>query len=129
MLQNYFFQIYDTDSLLRSYCQSDLPSPIRSSSNMVKIHYHTDSSAADSSFQLHYEVENGDPTCGGLFTEISGTISMKLAKDCNYLIQQPKDLKIELKVTNGRLSKHILTCQGAIKVGILKLFILFKYME
>uniref|UniRef100_A0A1A9WD06 Cubilin n=1 Tax=Glossina brevipalpis TaxID=37001 RepID=A0A1A9WD06_9MUSC len=91
-------KIYDGGVLIKSFCETAKPKPLRISSNTALIHYHTDVLRADSSFQLHYEVEAGVPNCGGIFTESSGLIiSAKDQPVCLYLIQQPPGIQIKLE--------------------------------
>ncbi|XP_059225289.1 cubilin homolog [Stomoxys calcitrans] len=98
-------KIYDADVLIKEFCQSASPEPLRSSTNKVKIHLHTDILAVDSSFQLHYEVESSLPHCGGIFTDASGVIVGPSGDSsvCLYLIQQPSNTQIQLEVKDLNL--------------------------
>ncbi|XP_075163375.1 cubilin homolog [Haematobia irritans] len=91
-------KIYDGDVLIKEFCQSSTPEPLKSSSNKVKIHFHTDEHGLDSSFQLHYEVESAIPHCGGIFTDASARIIGPSGESsvCLYLIQQPSNTQIRL---------------------------------
>lgn len=82
---------------MKNFCTSIVPEPLRTSSNRALIHFHTDSYAWDSSFQMHYQVEPGAPHCGGIFTEPIGYILIvNSQRMCLYLIQQPIGLRIRL---------------------------------
>ncbi|XP_055914850.1 cubilin homolog [Eupeodes corollae] len=89
--------IYDTNELLEKICQTGVPPPKYSSTNSVKVHFQTDRSRQDSMFQIHYEVVDGAPGCGGLLTEPAGKIvfTMDLLY-CVFLIQQPVGTRISI---------------------------------
>ncbi|KAL7734838.1 hypothetical protein ACLKA6_011119 [Drosophila palustris] len=92
-----YLRVRDSDREMYLACQSAQPEPLYSSSNELNIHFHTDLLRMDSSFQLHYEVIAGHPSCGGIFTEPRGLIRGHMnARVCLYLIQQPNDTQIEL---------------------------------
>ncbi|XP_037817925.1 cubilin homolog [Lucilia sericata] len=89
-------KITDADLLIKQYCQSSKSEVLRSSSNKILLHFHTDRFSADSSFQLHYEVEPGIPHCGGIFSEPLGyIIGPSEQATCLYLIQQPVGTQIK----------------------------------
>uniref|UniRef100_A0A0A1WR72 Cubilin n=1 Tax=Zeugodacus cucurbitae TaxID=28588 RepID=A0A0A1WR72_ZEUCU len=98
--------IYDSDLLLRSVCEPTLVEPLHSSSNAIRLQFHTDSIGTDSLFQLHYEVLPATPNCGGIFSEPSGEIAGYInGRVCSYLIQQPMGTKINLNFTKIDLLK------------------------
>ncbi|KAM7358205.1 cubilin 2 [Cochliomyia hominivorax] len=89
-------KILDADLLLKQYCETSQSEVLRSSSNKISIHLHTDRFYADSAFQLHYELEPGLPHCGGIFTEPNGYIvGPSEQATCLYLIQQPLGTQIK----------------------------------
>ncbi|KRF99246.1 uncharacterized protein Dwil_GK24548 [Drosophila willistoni] len=61
--------IHDADRQIFVACNSIQPSPLYSSSNKLRLDFHTDAHYSDSSFQLHYEAVPGVPGCGGIYTE------------------------------------------------------------
>lgn len=94
--------------LLKRFCASDYsessgvinpPPPIRSSTNNIRIHYHTDRYGTDSIFQLHYHLESNLPHCGGHYTSSSDIIILSTIESvCLYLIEQSsKTIRIELE--------------------------------
>ncbi|XP_034105808.1 LOW QUALITY PROTEIN: cubilin homolog [Drosophila albomicans] len=92
-----YLNIYETNRQLYRACQSAEPAPLYSSVNLLSLHFHTDLVRMDSSFQVHYEVIAGHPNCGGIFTEASGLIIGHMnAPICLFLVQQPKDTRIQL---------------------------------
>ncbi|XP_017863563.1 PREDICTED: cubilin homolog [Drosophila arizonae] len=96
--------VWESDRLLHMACQSEQPAPLHSSSNQLRIVFHTDRNRADSLFQLHYEVVPGHPGCGGIFNEPSGVVSGYMnAKLCLYLIEQPYGTQIELTFLRVKL--------------------------
>ncbi|XP_075162494.1 cubilin homolog [Haematobia irritans] len=98
------FKIYDADFLLKEYCESTSPEPIRTSTNQLKLHFHTDAFGSDSSFQLHYEVESSMLHCGGIFTEATGIIiGPSNSPLCLYLIQQPPNTQIRWEFLNENI--------------------------
>ncbi|XP_058975812.1 cubilin homolog [Musca domestica] len=100
-------KIYDGDLLLKEYCETTSPEPLKSTSNKLVIHFHTDAFKSDSSFQLHYEVESSIPHCGGVFTEASGVIvAPNEPAICLYLIQQTSGIQIELDFVEMNLSEE-----------------------
>uniref|UniRef100_A0A6P4EJQ7 Cubilin n=1 Tax=Drosophila rhopaloa TaxID=1041015 RepID=A0A6P4EJQ7_DRORH len=89
--------VYDSDRQLLRACQSLQPSPLYSSSNSLRMDFHTDAVRADSSFQMHYEVVPAQPGCGGVYTESRGRISGYMnAEVCLYLIEQPQETQVKL---------------------------------
>lgn len=93
--------------LLKEYCETTSPEPLKSTSNKLVIHFHTDAFKSDSSFQLHYEVESSIPHCGGVFTEASGVIvAPNEPAICLYLIQQTSGIQIELDFVEMNLSEE-----------------------
>ncbi|XP_034481448.1 cubilin homolog [Drosophila innubila] len=99
-----YLKVLDSDRQLYLACQSAQPEPVYSSSHKLNIHFHTDLFRMDSSFQLHYEVIAGHPSCGGIFTEPRGLIRGHTNDHvCLYLIQQPNGTKIELNFQKLRL--------------------------
>uniref|UniRef100_A0A1I8PUZ9 Cubilin n=1 Tax=Stomoxys calcitrans TaxID=35570 RepID=A0A1I8PUZ9_STOCA len=100
------FEIYDGDLLLREYCKSTSSEHLTTSTNKLKLHFHTDQHGSDSSFQLHYEVESAKPHCGGIFTEATGLVAGPVygeAAICLYLIQQPSNTQIHLEFEHEKL--------------------------
>ncbi|XP_073838449.1 cubilin homolog [Musca autumnalis] len=98
-------KIYDGDLLLKQYCETSTPRPLKSTSNKLVIHFHTDRYMSDSSFQLHYEVESSTPHCGGVFTEASGVIvGPSEPSICLYLVQQPPNTQIQLEFNEMQFS-------------------------
>ncbi|XP_068150750.1 cubilin homolog [Drosophila tropicalis] len=89
--------IHDEDRQIFVACDSIQPSPLHSSSNKLRLDFHTDAHFADSSFQLHYEAVPGVPGCGGIYTEPTGRISsLRNSEICLYLIEQPSGTQIQL---------------------------------
>ncbi|XP_013116992.2 cubilin homolog [Stomoxys calcitrans] len=99
------FKIYDGDLLLKEYCKSTSSEHLTTSTNKLKLHFHTDQYGSDSSFQLHYEVESATPHCGGTFTQASGMIAVPVGEAgiCLYLIQQPPNIQIRLEFENRHI--------------------------
>lgn len=82
--------------LLKQYCETSKSEVLRSSSNKLTVHLHTDRYLADSSFQLHYEIEPGLPHCGGIFTQPYGfIIGPSEQATCLYLIEQPMGTQVK----------------------------------
>lgn len=93
---------------MKQYCQTSLSEILRSSSNQVLLHFHTDRYSSDSSFQLHYAVEPGLPHCGGLFTEPKGFIlGPSQQATCLYLIQQPIGTQIKWEFLDFQTFENI----------------------
>ncbi|XP_039485939.1 cubilin homolog [Drosophila santomea] len=89
--------VYDSDRQLLRACQSLQPAPLYSSSNSLRLDFHTDAIRSDSSFQMHYEVVVAQPGCGGVFTEPRGHISVYMDFEvCLYLIEQPRETQVKL---------------------------------
>ncbi|XP_073838450.1 cubilin homolog [Musca autumnalis] len=98
-------KIYDADLLTNEFCTTTTPEPLRTSSNKLKIHLHTDGFGSDTSFQLHYEVESSIPHCGGVLTEASDIILGPTEPSvCLYLIKQPANIQIKLEFMELNLS-------------------------
>ncbi|XP_002030177.2 cubilin homolog [Drosophila sechellia] len=91
--------VYDSDRQLLRACQSIQPLPLYSSSNSLRLDFHTDAIRSDSSFQMHYEVVPGQPGCGGVYTEPRGRISGYMNYEvCLYLIEQPRGTQVKLVI-------------------------------
>ncbi|EDV51468.2 cubilin homolog [Drosophila erecta] len=96
--------VYDSDRQLLRACQSLQPAPLYSSSNSLRLDFHTDDIGSDSSFQMHYEVVPGQPGCGGVFTESRGHISGYMDFEvCLYLIEQPRGTQVKLVIDRPNL--------------------------
>ncbi|XP_070071373.1 cubilin homolog [Drosophila takahashii] len=101
--------VYDSDRQLLRACQSIQPAPLYSSSNSLRLDFHTDALRADSSFQMHYEVVPGQPGCGGVFTESRGHIRGFIdAEECLYLIEQPRGTQVKLVINEANLRSCLL---------------------
>lgn len=123
------FQIYDADILLKEFCQNSSPEPLRTSSNKLKIHFHTDGYGSDSNFQLHYEVESSIPHCGGIYTTASGIIvGAEESSICLYLIEQPTDSQIKLEFQGLDLSEEENCNLNSIEVSISGRILIFVYI-
>ncbi|XP_055847074.1 cubilin homolog [Episyrphus balteatus] len=89
--------LYDSNEVLEKICETGVPPPKYSSTNSVKVHFHTDRGRQDSLFHMHYEVVEGKPGCGGLLTEEKGKILFTADLNrCVFLIQQPVGTRIEI---------------------------------
>ncbi|XP_061400319.1 cubilin homolog [Musca vetustissima] len=100
-------KVYDGDLLLKQYCDTSSTEFFKTTSNKLSIHFHTDLIKADSSFQLHYEVESSMPNCGGIFTHASGVIvGPSDPSICSYLIQQTSNTQIQLEFNELNLSEE-----------------------
>nr|XP_036671656.1 cubilin homolog [Drosophila suzukii] len=101
--------VYDSDRQLLRACQSLQPSPLYSSSNSLRLDFHTDALRSDSSFQMHYEVVPGHPGCGGVFTESRGHIRGYMdAEVCLYLIEQPRGTQVKLEFVEVNMMRCFL---------------------
>jgi len=101
--------VLDSDRQLLRACQSLQPSPLYSSSNSLRLDFHTDALRSDSSFQMHYEVVPGHPGCGGVFTESRGHIRGYMdAEVCLYLIEQPRGTQVKLEFVEVNMMRCFL---------------------
>ncbi|KMY99076.1 cubilin homolog isoform X1 [Drosophila simulans] len=100
--------VYDSDRQLLRACQSIQPLPLYSSSNSLRLDFHTDAIRSDSSFQMHYEVVPGQPGCGGVYTEPRGRISGYMNYEvCLYLIEQPRGTQVKLVIDRVMLLESL----------------------
>ncbi|XP_055841856.1 cubilin homolog [Episyrphus balteatus] len=98
--------LYDSNEVLEKICETGVPPPKYSSTNSVKVHFHTDLAKQDSLFHMHYEVVEGKPGCGGLLTEEKGKILFTVDLNrCVFLIQQPVGTRIEIAFVKQELEE------------------------
>ncbi|VVC39263.1 EGF-like, conserved site,EGF-like calcium-binding domain,CUB domain,EGF domain,EGF-like calcium- [Cinara cedri] len=93
--------------ILATLCNSVVPPPILTSGSHANLHFHSDNSNQDYGFQMSFNIIEGIPGCGGIYTNPSGIISspVDLTSDnydsldnlnCEWHIRMPLKQKLKL---------------------------------
>lgn len=104
-----YFQVYAGPStysdLLEKFCNTTHPEPLISPGNVLTLHFHSDESATDAGFQIHYSLIEGIQGCGGTFTSPHGEFGSPMENgqyqnnlNCYYLIKMPRNSRSPIKV-------------------------------
>lgn len=88
------------DSVIEKICTSSIPQPIHSTSHIAIVSFHTDFYKSDSAFNLHYEIIDDEPDCGGVHSDSRGAFNIFSRSNCEFLIKVPIGLKIEVTLEN-----------------------------
>ncbi|KAF0762933.1 cubilin, partial [Aphis craccivora] len=100
---------------------SGLPPPILTSGSHANLHFHSDGSGQDYGFQMTYNVIEGIPGCGGIYTSPSGIITspVDLTSDdnnymdnlnCEWHIRMPLKQKLKLAFVKKFGIEHTTNC-------------------
>ncbi|XP_063696850.1 cubilin homolog [Culicoides brevitarsis] len=111
-----FLAVYDGNNqespLLEKFCNSSNPEPLLTPKNEALLHFHSDDDNSDTGFTISYNVQPGIPGCGGLYTAEEGLLTSPVSYEdktypnnveCDYLIRQPKNVKIQLTIMEFHL--------------------------
>ncbi|KAJ8923869.1 hypothetical protein NQ315_010451 [Exocentrus adspersus] len=99
-----------TRNLFLKICNSTLTTPFYSPTNVVDIHFHSDSKNSYPGFQLTYSVVEGIPGCGGIYTAEKGTIQSTKPENggkfiCEYKIQNGDHSRLNIVFLNLNLQQ------------------------
>lgn len=105
-----YLEIHSGDNIetpsLGKFCNSTIPPPLLTPSNVATIHFHSDADSSDAGFQIAYSVVEGIPGCGGIYTATKGDISspMNIADGkykhnllCDYVIRMPLKTRVRIE--------------------------------
>lgn len=90
---------------LGKFCNSTIPAPLLTPSNVATLHFHSDGDSSDAGFQIAFSVVEGIPGCGGTYTAAKGDISAptniadgsyKHNLLCDYVIRMPTDARVRV---------------------------------
>ncbi|XP_055377129.1 cubilin homolog [Condylostylus longicornis] len=99
-----YIEIRNGDDSTKLCSSSITPSVYETTSNSAEINFHSDQYSSDSAFQIHYEITEGIPNCGGIFDKTHGSLQSPKTEDptlkaisCQYLIRQPVGTRVLLE--------------------------------
>lgn len=98
------------ESIIEKICTSSIPQPIHSTSHIAIVSFHTISYMSDSAFQLHYEVIDAEPECGGLHSDNKGSFNIFSRTNCEFLIKVPEGLRIKISLENHDFKAQTFFC-------------------
>lgn len=101
------------DTVLKKYCTTASPPPLRTTGPAAWVHFHSDFSVSDRGFHITYTTSPSDPGCGGTFTDSEGIIispnwpnDYAHNRQCIYLIRLPAGEEVALNFTHMDLESH-----------------------
>lgn len=98
------------DSVLEKICSTSIPSPVLSTSHIAIVNFHTDPHKSDSSFNLHYEIVDAEPDCGGLYTGTKGSFNIFTRSNCEFLIKVPDGMTAVVTLENHDFKNQDFIC-------------------
>lgn len=108
---------------LGKFCNTTNPPPLITPGHTATIHFHSDEDSNDVGFQIAYSVIEGVPGCGGIYTSPKGEITSpndfadgKYQNNliCDYIIQMPRDSRIQIEFKNFSLEARFEGTTGCI---------------
>lgn len=109
---------------LGKYCNTTHPEPVITPSHTATVHFHSDAESADQGFQIAFNVVEGIPGCGGIFTAAKGDIISPNTIDgkyqhnllCDYIIQMPDATRVSIEFSRFKLEESVSCKFDAIEV-------------
>ena len=110
---------------LEKYCNTSHPEPVLSPSHTATVHFHSDADSSDQGFQIAFNVVEGIPGCGGVYTASIGVIMSPNSIDgkyqhnlvCDYIISMPENNRVSIEFSLFNLEESLSCKFDAIEVS------------